>query len=52
MPTVDRLVSGGSGRFTFDYPAWAPTRSVTLDLVGKTRTISCVIPPDVLKLFR
>lgn len=52
VPTVDRSVSGGSGRFTFDYPAWAPTRSVTLDLVGKTRTISCVIPAGVLKSFR
>jgi hypothetical protein len=49
---VDRAVAGGGGRFTFDYPAWAPSRSVTLEIVGKTRTISCVIPPEVLKQFR
>ena len=51
QPTV-RTVSGGSGNFTFDYPAWAPTASVTLDMVGKTRTISCVIAPAVLRQFR
>jgi hypothetical protein len=52
VPPVDRSVTGGNGRFTFDYPAWAPSRAVRLDLVGKTRTISCVITPDVLQQFR
>jgi hypothetical protein len=52
VPPVDRAVSGGSGRFTFDYSAWAPTASVRLDLLGKAGTISCVIPPDVLRQFR
>jgi hypothetical protein len=52
MPTVDRSVASGTGRFTFDYAAWAPSASVTLDLVGKTRTISCVFPPRVLQQFR
>lgn len=52
VPTVDRFVADGAGRFTFDYSAWAPTTSVTLDLVGKARTISCVIPPAVLRQFR
>lgn len=50
--TVDRSVTGGGGRFTFDYPAWAPTGTVTLDLVGKERTISCTIEPAVLQQFR
>ena len=45
-------VSGGTGNFTYDYPAWAPTASVTLDMIGKTRTISCVIAPEVLRQFR
>ena len=49
---VDRSVSGGSGRATYDYEAWAPTSAVTLDLVGETRTISCVIAPAVLQQFR
>ena len=51
QPTV-RTVSGGAGNFTYDYPAWAPTASVTLDMIGKTRTISCVIAPEVLRQFR
>jgi hypothetical protein len=51
QPTV-RTLSGGSGNFTFDYPAWAPTTSVTLEMIGKTRTISCVISPEVLRQFR
>ncbi len=49
---VDRSVTGGGGRFTFDYPAWAPTSAVTLELVGKASTVSCVIEPSVLQQFR
>ena len=46
---VDRYVSGG--RFTWDYPAWAPTSSITLEMVGEARTISCNISPAVLRQF-
>ena len=49
---VDRSLSNGGGRYTFDYPAWAPTGAVALDLVGDSRTISCVIEPAVLQQFR
>jgi hypothetical protein len=52
VPPAVRDVSDGGGRFTFDYAPWAPTASVTLDMVGKTRTVSCVIPPEVLQQFR
>jgi hypothetical protein len=52
VSAVDRYEADGTGRFTFDYAPWAPTASVTLDLVGKTRTVSCVIPPEVLQQFR
>ena len=47
---VDRNVR--DGRFTFDYPAWAPTTTVTLEIVGNARTISCTIEPGVLQQFR
>ena len=47
-----RTVSGGTGNFTFDYAAWAPSATVRIEMVGKTRTVSCVIPPDVLRTFR
>ena len=49
---VERSIAGGGGRFTFDYPAFAPTGTVTLDLVGKERTLSCVIPAAVLRRLR
>jgi hypothetical protein len=49
---VDRYVADGGGRFTFDYAPWAPTEGVTLDLVGKAKTVSCIIPADVLQQFR
>jgi hypothetical protein len=52
VPAVVRSVSDGGGQFTFDYAPWAPTSSVTLELVGKTKTVSCVISPDVLRQFR
>ncbi len=49
---VARSVNGGGGRFTFDYAAFAATTNVTIDLVGKTKTISCTIAPAVLAQFR
>ena len=51
MPTERSLASGG-GRFTFDYPAFAPTATVTLELVGKERTRSCVLTPLILRQMR
>ena len=44
--------SVASARWTFDYPAFAPTGSVTLELVGKARTVSCVIDGKTLASFR
>jgi hypothetical protein len=49
---VDRSSTGTGGRFTFDYPVFAPTAGITLDMVGKTRTISCTIDSAVMKTFR
>jgi hypothetical protein len=49
---VDRSSTGTGGRFTFDYPAFAATAGITLDLVGKARTISCTIDPAVMRTFR
>jgi hypothetical protein len=49
---VARTMMDGGGRFTFDFPAFAATGSVTLDLVGKTKTISCLIDQPVLAQFR
>ena len=41
-----------SARWTFDYPAFAPTANVTLEMVGKARTISCTIDQKTLGSFR
>ncbi len=39
-------------RVTYDYPAWAATANITLDIVGKARTISCVIDQATLTEMR
>jgi hypothetical protein len=49
---VDRAVEAGNGRFTFDYATWAPTAAIRLEMVGRERTVACVIPSAVLKTFR
>jgi hypothetical protein len=49
---VDRSLADSGGRFTFDYPAFAATGSVTLHLVGGAKTISCTIDQQVLATFR
>jgi len=51
QPAV-RTVSGGTGNFTFDYAAFAPTATVTLEMIGKARAVSCSIAPEVLRQFR
>ena len=51
QPSV-RTVSGGTGNLSYDYAAFAPTATVTLEMVGKTRTLSCAISPEVLRQFR
>ncbi len=47
-----RSMEGAGGRFTFDTAAFAATGSLTIDLVGKSRTISCQVSSDVLARFR
>ena len=47
-----KSVAEGEGRYTYDYPAFAATADVTFDVVGKTRTISCLIERSVLTQFR
>jgi hypothetical protein len=52
MMPLDRSVSAEGGRFTFDYPAFAATADVTLDLIGQAKTTTCRIPQAVLRSFR
>ena len=50
--TMERSLADGGGRFVFDYPAFAPTAAVTLELAGQARTLSCTIAPAVLRQLR
>jgi hypothetical protein len=50
-PTA-RSITTASSRFTFDFPAFAPTAPVTIELVGKDRTISCAIDMATLRRMR
>jgi hypothetical protein len=47
-----RTIDGTSGNFIFGFPPFAPTGSITLDMVGKTRTISCVLDRAALSRLR
>jgi hypothetical protein len=41
-----------SARWTFDYTALAATSSVTFEMIGKARTITCLVDPKTLASFR
>ena len=47
-------IDGGlaSSRFTFDFPAFAATAGVTLEMAGKERTITCSIDVPTLRAMR
>jgi hypothetical protein len=49
---VTRTLDGGGGTFIFDFPAFAPTASITIDMVGKTKSHSCAVDRTALSHFR
>jgi mRNA interferase MazF len=49
---VSRSLDAGVGSFIFDFPAFAPTGDITIDLIGKLRTQSCLVEQSVLAQFR
>jgi hypothetical protein len=49
---VSKSLDGGIGNFIFDFAAFAPTSDLTIEMVGKTRTVSCHVDRSVLALFR
>jgi hypothetical protein len=50
-PTA-RAIATSTSRFTFDFPAFATGAALSIDLVGKERTISCAIDSATLKRMR
>jgi hypothetical protein len=49
---VSRLMDAGGGKFTYDFPAWAASSSVTLEMVGAARTVTCTIGRSVMAQLR
>ena len=45
-------LDGGGGRFIFDFPAFAPTEDITIELAGRARTKTCLVDKTVLSRFR
>jgi hypothetical protein len=45
-------LDGGGGRFIFDFPAFAPTADITIELAGRARTQTCLIDKTILSKFR
>ena len=45
-------LDGGGGRFIFDFPAFAPTEDITIELAGRARTQTCLVDKTVLSRFR
>jgi hypothetical protein len=50
-PATQSLDAGG-GRFIFDFPAFAPSQGITIEMTGKARTVSCVISAAILTKLR
>ena len=51
QPATQSLDANG-GRFIFDASAFTPTGNVTIELVGRAKTLTCLIEKPVLNLFR
>jgi hypothetical protein len=49
---IARSVTPQDARFTFDTGAFAPTASITIDLVGEARTLSCTLSRAALASYR
>ena len=51
-PVAQTFDAAVGGNFTFDFPAFAPTADITIDVVGKAATQSCLVEKSVLSRFR
>src|SRR5690348_9528622 len=49
---VSQFFDAGIGNFTFDFPAFAATSDIAIEMIGKARTVSCAIPQPVLAQLR
>jgi hypothetical protein len=49
---ASQSIDAGVGTFIFDFPAFAPTADLSLEMAGKARTVSCAINQSVLSALR
>jgi len=49
---VSKSLDAGVGNFIFDFPAFAPTSSLSIEMIGSARSVSCQIDQSVLAMFR
>ena len=47
-----RTIDGNTGNFIFGFAAFAPTAAITIEMAGKTRTLSCQVDREALTRFR
>lgn len=52
LKPVSQFFDAGVGNFTYDFPAFAPTGDITLEMIGKARTVACAITQPVLGEMR
>ena len=52
VPPITRTLDAGGGTFIFDFPAFAPTATTTIELAGRSKTHTCVVERAVLARFR
>ena len=49
---IARALDADGGKFTFDFPAFAPTASIAIEVAGSVRTRTCTVEQPVLAQFR
>ena len=52
VPPVTRTVDAGTGNYIYDFPAFAPTAGITIELAGSQRTQTCQVSRAVLARMR
>jgi hypothetical protein len=52
LAPMSQFIDAGAGNYTYDFPAFAPTGGITIEMIGKTRTVACRIPQSVLARMR
>jgi hypothetical protein len=52
LKPVSQFFDAGVGNFTYDFPAFAATGDIVLEMIGRARTVSCAISQPVLAQMR